>query len=152
MSATSVTSFFSSLFEPCSYIFVTSSKMLCSAILFFISLTIIAMVRLSLSVLLRLYRVLKNEMVAAPMIKNERILMKIIVLWTCERILTWKKFLNSLLSVPTFKRNEMVCINVTRKRNEQKMYENKVMASMIESTFRAITTTFSPLLLNQSSL
>src|SRR5215470_11664592 len=65
---------------------------------------------------------------------------------------TWKKFRSWRPSTPTFKRKEIVCMNVTRKRNEQNMYEKSVMASILESTFRARTTTLSRLLLYHSSL
>src|SRR6476469_3227344 len=121
ISATSETSFFNSLFEPGSYIFVTSSKMLCSAILFFISFSITFNVRLNLSALFLLYLVIKNEMVDAAMIKKESILIKMIVLCTWVRMFIWKRLPIPFLSVPIFKRNAIVCMNVTRKRNEQKI-------------------------------
>src|SRR5436190_4021327 len=101
----------------------------------------IRMVRLNLSLLLRRYLSLKNEIVAKPMITKESRLTNMTVLCICERILNWNCcFIFPHLN-PVFTINEMACTSNTKNRKAQNIYENKEIASIHDSFLRAIITT-----------
>jgi hypothetical protein len=63
-----------------------------------------------------------------------------------------KNFPESGLPNPLDNKKEILLTSITRKIKEQNKYENKVMAAIIVSTFRATTITLSLLYLNHNSL
>src|SRR5688572_15533167 len=108
-------------------------------------------VLLNLSTLFLLYRDKKNEIVAAPIIRNESTLMKITVPWICDLMFNCAKRLNDLHSLANLRIIAMSCSNPTINKKAQNKYEKRVRLSSTVSRFFAITTTFLLLDLYHSS-
>src|SRR6516225_7707802 len=109
-----------------------------------ISLTAIFIELLSRSWLVRLYRLTKKKMVATPITMKEKTLTKIMVVWIWERILSCRYSLSWVQCSLVWIRIDTSQNRATRKRKALNIQAKRVIPSIMELSFLAMTITLFP--------